>query len=298
MEERIIDDPRKIKVKRNAAGGVEDATDALAADGGQEDGEELVLDVPEEELMEGLDEDLIGLAPSQLEAELERRRKEAEEAEKERDRILAAAEDLFAKGRYEKAEPLFAQALAIDPTCTRAQNALWLCRSGNFTSTEGLLNETCAREFAEADDDTRAFVLGALGERMKTEKAALEGEAVPLRARVRAGQEKRREAFKNNRDYYRVRFFAVIGAMLFLLIAAGISSAFIARTPGYLPVVFVIAFAACAVVLLPLALYLARKLFVAQKYCLDNEKLSSTEEGEKLEEIEERIRWYNAYLGV
>lgn len=292
MEERIVDDPRKIRVKKHADGGIADVEDALAPETEEDGEEELVFDMPEE----GLDEDLVGLSPSQLEAELERRKKEAEEAERERDRILAAAEDLFQKGRYSSAEPLFAQAAEIDPTCMRALEALWRCRSENFTSTEGLLNETYAQEFADADETVRGMVSDALGARMRAEQAELEARAVPLRTRVREGQDSRREAFKNNRDYYRTRFFAFLALVLVFAAAAGISSAFIASTPGFAPVIVVIALAACAVLVLPAAIFFARKFFVAQRLCLDNEKLSSTEDGAKLEEIERRLALYRVYL--
>ena len=94
MEERIIEDEgRTIKIKRNALGGIEDATDGALPDGetpegahspeagseNAEDDVEFAVDFPEEEY----DEDMVGLTPSQLkraQEERERARREAEEA--------------------------------------------------------------------------------------------------------------------------------------------------------------------------------------------------------------------------
>ena len=95
MEERIIEDEgRTIKVKRNALGGIEDATDG-AADGetsegasspeSREDDVEFAVEFPEEEY----DEDMVGLTPSQLKKLQEERERARREAEEARDKLIA-----------------------------------------------------------------------------------------------------------------------------------------------------------------------------------------------------------------
>lgn len=293
MEERLMDDPRKIKVKRNAVGGVEDATDALAPDG-----EEVEIDVSEEIVLpEGeLDEDLIGLAPSQLEKELARRKKEAEEAAAERDRLLAAGEALLKKQKYGEAEPLFSQALVYDADCARAKEAVWICRTRGFTDTEELYRREYAEEFAEADGAVKALVRKELGERLASEKAEYEREAAPLREKVRGAQKERRSAFIANRNYYRGRLL-VFGMIFFaLVIAMSICGAQIVHVRGNTPVYLVIAFGALALLDLIPVLIFSRKFVVAQRLVRDNEKLSSTEEGARLEELEGAIEMLSLYL--
>lgn len=295
MEERIIDDPRKIKVKTNPAGGVQDAMDALAPDpeeAGSE--EEVLLEIPEGE--DALDEDLIGLAPSQLEKELERRKKEAEEAAAERDRLLEAAEAKFQNGEFEEAEPLFSQALATDPACKQAQKGVWLCRTRDLTSVEGLLARDAAEEFAEEDEELRQEVLKALGGKLKAEREKLLSEAKPLRERVRGAQDERRGALVANRNYYRLRFALFAVFLLLFGIGALVSGQFILRVVGSVPAIVTGVFGGLAALdLIPLVFF-ARKLVVAQRLCRQNEELSSTEEGGRLERLEQRIELVSSYL--
>ncbi len=286
MEERIIDDPRKIKVKRNGAGGIEDATDELAPDAGEGAEEELELTLPEEEFE---DEDLIGLAPSQLAKELERREKEAEEMRAERDRLLAEAERAAKREDYEGAEPFYAQALLYDGESEAAKRGIWICRTRNFTQTEPLFRRTVAAEFAAADGETREFVLSKIGETLRMDRDETERQAAPLRERVHGAQEKRRGAFRDNRNYYLVRFCVFAAVFVLFALAAGISATFIVRTQGIVPIVLAAAFGGIALIGLAVAFLFSRKLVVAQRLVRDNEKLSSTEEGAQLARLEERL---------
>lgn len=294
MEERLMDDPRKIKVKRNAVGGIEDATDELVPEG-----EEVELEIPEEELIlpDGeLDEDLVGLAPSQLEKELERRKKEAEEAAAERDKLLAAGEDLLKKQKYEEAEPLFAQALVYDPECKRAEEAVWLCRTQNFTQTDSLYRREYAEEFSDADPAVKRLLWEKLGEKLKEEKESFEEEAVPLREKVRGAQKERRGAFLANRNYYRWRLLVFVAIFCALVVAMSICGAQIVHVRVNTPVYLTIVFGALALLDLIPVIILSRKFVVAQRLVRDNEKLSSTDDGERLEELETALETLSLYL--
>ncbi len=291
MEERIIDDPRKIKIKRNAAGGIEDATDDLAPD------EEMEIEFPEEiEIPEELDEDLIGLAPSQLEKELARRKKEAEEAATERDKLLAAGEERLKKGKYEEAEPLFAQALVYDPACVRAKEAAWICRTKNFTETDPLYNSEYAEEFSMTDPETKKFLREKVGSRLEAEKRAFEEEAAPLREKVRGAQKERRGAFLANRNYYRWRLLVFGAIFCAFVVATSICGAQIVHVRNDLPLYLVIAFGALALLDLIPIIFFSRKYVVAQRLVSDNEKLSSTEDGARLEELETALETLSLYL--
>ncbi len=292
MEERLMDDPRKIKVKRNAVGGVEDATDELAPE------EEVEIDLSEEELIlpEELDEDLIGLAPSQLEKELERRKKEAEEAAAERDKLLSEGEELLKKQKYGDAEPLFSQALVYDPDCTRAREAIWLCRTRNFTQTDPLYEREYAEEFAEEDPAVKGILREKLGEKLKEERDAFEEEAAPLREKVRGVQRERRGAFLANRNYYRGRLLVFVAIFCAFVIAMSICGAQIVHVRVNTPVYLAIAFGALALLDLIPIIFLSRKFVVAQRLVKENETLSSTEDGARLEELETALETLALYL--
>lgn len=293
MEERLMDDPRKIKVKRNAEGGIVDATDALAPEGeeGAEE-EEIELKLPEGEL----DEDLVGLAPSQLEKELERRKKEAEEAAAERDRLLSEGEALLRQKKYEEAEPLFSQALVYDPESDWAQEAVWICRTRDFTDTEPLYDREWAEEFREAGPAAKKLLREKLGAALQAEKSELEEEATPLHEKVYRARNERRGAFVANRNYYRGRLLIFGAIFCIFVVAMSIFGSFIVHVRGNIPLILTIVFGGLALLDLIPILFFSRKFIVAQRLVSDNEKLSSTEEGERLEELETALETLSFYL--
>ena len=294
MEERLMDDPRKIKVKRNAAGGIEDATDGLAP--GED---EVEIDLPEGELIlpDGeIDEDLVGLAPSQLEKELERRKKEAEEAAAERDKLLAEGEELLKKQKYEDAEPLFSQALVYDPDCMRAKEAIWICRTRDLTDTEPLYDRKYAEEFSEEAPEIKALLRAKVGETLETERKEFEEEAAPLREKVRGAQRERRGAFLANRNYYRLRLLVFGAIFCAFVIAMSICGAAIVHVRENTPVYLTIAFGALALLDLIPIIFLSRKFVVAQRLVKENETLSSTEDGARLEKLETALETLALYL--
>lgn len=287
MEERIIDDPRKIKVKRNVAGGVEDATDALADEAERSVGEEeIALELPE---TDEYDEDLVGLTPSQLKAALEQRERAAQEAREERDKLLREGRKEREAGNFAGAEPYFVQATVYDPDCLEAKEGIWCCRTREFKDLAPLYELANAKEIADSGDGLKAFVRERAGERLRADREEYEREVAPLRETFAGAQNERREAFRKNRDYYLVRFGICFGVFLLFVLAAGVSAYFIVRTMSVLPIALVGTFGGLALIALIAALVYAHKLYVAQRLCSDNEKLSTTGEGARLSELEGRL---------
>ena len=259
MEERIIDNEREIKNKRRREG--VDAVDALA-DGGEEalPEEELVLELPEEEY----DEDLVGLTPSQLKEELERRERALREAREESEKLTLAGAEKLGEGAFEEAESFFAQALTYDPE--------------------------------NAEEEVRAFVKERAGARLEGEREAFRAEERPLREKVEESMEFRRGYFRDNRNYFLVRFGIFFGLFALCLVGAGISASFIYSTRGITPIVLIACFGGAALVMLAVAIVFARKLVVANRLCRENEKLSSTEDGARLAYLQDRLHCLDLVL--
>ena len=284
MEERIVDkdDERLIRIKRTKDG--VDAEDALAQEGEEEQSEEVVFEIPDEEF----DEDLVGLTPSQLQRELERRRK-AEEAEKtEYVKLLSAAEALAAEEKYAEAEPLYAQAACYPFADERAVTGLWTARTKNFTDFAPFYVAEYAEALSEADEKSKAFVREKAAS-LREERVRLADEERALAPSVLEKQEERRQAFAENRKYYLVRALALVGAMLLCIIACAVSANYIVRTQSIAPVVCTAVFGGVAFILFVAALVYLRKSSLAQRLCRMNEALSSTEDGAKLETLRGKI---------
>jgi len=129
-----------------------------------------------------------------------------------------------------------------------------------------------------------------------TQLSDAEREAEPLRETVAAGQASRRGAFAENRKYYLVRT-AVAAAVVFLMIVGiAVSAYFIVRTTTNIPLILTGVFGGLTFVSLVVALMVGRKLLVANRLCRENEKMGSTEDGERLEDLERTIESLKLYL--
>ena len=294
MEERIIDKDELRGVKKKRTGGEEDVVDIN--DDAQDEADEASPDYAIE--FEGeYDEDLVGLTPTQLKEELERREKLREEAHAEALRYRAEGEAAVQREAYDEATGCFEQSLSIEYD-EEVEALYWWARTRGMTSSDVLFERETAREFAEAGEPSKKLVLYAFGEELHNARAVLLEEAEPLREQVRAGQEARRAPFIANRNYYRLRF--AICAVLTVLFAVGIgvSASFLLRTQSSLPTILMIVFGALTLVAVCFFLYFSRKLIVASRLCRENEKLASTEEGERLEQLEDALACLDDVLGT
>ena len=300
MEERIIEDEgRTIKVKRNALGGIEDATDGAlpeggtaegasspeAGPGGTEEDVEFAVDFPEEEY----DEDMVGLTPSQLkraQEERERARREAEEAEEARDKLIAEGKKALSSLDYAAAEKFFSQALAYDEESAEALLGVWESRTQGFTDDSPFFIEENAEKFAGMPEEVRAPILERVGSRLQDARQGILEEMRPLKAAVEEAREARRGALDANKRYYLVRTAAFgIAAVLFLALM-GVFSAFLLRTSGSWPAVCMAVFGGLALLCLIFLVVFLRGLVFALRLSHDNEKNEGTEDGRRLALLE------------
>ncbi len=299
MEERLIDkdESRKIKIKHTAEG--EDVVDALAPDGEEEAVEEeetdYIVELPEED--EEYDEDLVGLTPSQLQARMEAKRRAEERARAEYEKLMAEANALLEKKDLAAAEPLFAQAALYECDDGSAKRSLWLCRTKGYTDIEIFSDSDAAHEFYWAEEEVRAEVLEKLEGRIRERREALREEERPLRTSYEAEQAVRAEAFGANRRYYLLRTLIVLAAVIALAIGAAVSATYILKRGDNLPLILTIVFAALAVVVLVVFLIYLLKTVNAARMCRANQKLSSTDAGMRLAELEESIAALTLVLG-
>ncbi len=293
MEERMLDDEelRKIKLKRTADGG----TDAVEDDGSED--VEVDLSASPENLFGEYGDDLVGLTPSQLEEELARRKREREEARAQSEALTKEGEEKLASGDYGEAEPLFRQAIACDGENLAARRGYWTAVTGNFSSAEGLYAREEDGEFSGEEEETREFVLQKMRSVFEADRAECVKEAEAIAPAVEAAQAERREAFRANRKYYAVRAGALFAVSLALAIGCAVAASFIFRTPDLVPVIVTAVFGGAAFLMLAVFAVYAGKLIVALRYCNMNEKLSSTEDGARLEALREKEELISRALG-
>ena len=284
MEERIIDKDELRGVKKRRTDGEEDVVDINTSDAEQPEEEpEYTVEFDGE-----YDEDLVGLTPTQLKEELERRERLREEAHAEAVKYAASGEAAFAAGKFKEAARDFRDALGYEDT-PETEERLYAAVTENYIDAEGLLQADNAHSFAAADEGVRARVLDVFGAQLRAERAAAEEQAAPLRESVSSAQEERRAPFAANRKYYLVRFLAVLAALIVCAVGILVSASFLLRTQSPVPTILTIVFGVLTFVMFVLTVIYARKLLVAVRLCRDNERLSSTEEGSRLEALETRL---------
>ena len=297
MEERIIEDEgRTIKVKRNALGGIEDATDGAlpeggtaegasspdAGPGGTEEDVEFAVDFPEEEY----DEDMVGLTPSQLKRAQEERERARREAEEARDKLIAEGKKALSSLDYAAAEKSFSQALTYDEESVEALLGVWESRTQGFTDDSPFFIEENAEKFARMPKEVRSFILERVGSRLQDARQGILEEMRPLKAAVEEAREARRGALDANKRYYLVRTAAFgIAAVLFLALM-GVFSAFLLRTSGSWPAVCMAVFGGLALLCLIFLVVFLRGLVFALRLSHDNEKNEGTEDGRRLALLE------------
>ena len=297
MEERIIEDEgRTIKVRRNALGGIEDATDGAlpeggaaegasspdAGPGGTEEDVEFAVDFPEEEY----DEDMVGLTPSQLKRAQEERERARREAEEARDKLIAEGKKALSSLDYAAAEKSFSQALTYDEESVEALLGVWESRTQGFTDDSPFFIEENAEKFAGMPEEVRSSILERVGSRLQDARQGILEEMRPLKAAVEEAREARRGALDANKRYYLVRTAAFGIAAVLLLALVAIFSAFLLRTRGSWPVVGMAVSGGLALVCLIFLVVFLRGLVFALRLSADNERNEGTEDGRRLALLE------------
>ena len=300
MEERIIDDEygRGVRLRKTKDGYV-DVTDELS-ESEYEEGEEIAFEFPTLSggVAEDDDEELVDLSPE--EAERVRKEKAERRAQRREEylRTCAEGEALLASGSYRSAELKYEKALHMDGLATEACIGYWRAKTENFANPDAL-----ADEYVEEGIESLEFDLGyeATDILRKEHRAAFErrlqeltDEEAPLMETVRATQARRREILSARRWK---SLWIFLGAALPFLAAVIVTLVLGLKnftTPDDRYILPTIIAGGVAVLLFIGFIVTANKLINACRMYNLNEKLSSTEEGERVLEIRQYKALYEA----
>ncbi len=287
-EERIIDEEygRGVKLRKTKDGYV-DVTDELAEEETEEGAEEVSFEFPVME--EEDDEDLVGLSTEEA---LALKKQKAEAAERRRAEYEQAVEDgnaLLEAADFEAAEKKFEAALQLDEIATEASVGYWRAKTENFQKPEVLVDE-----YLEEGMECMRYDLGfeaveiikkAHRKVFESKFKELEKEEPPLAEEVEGKQMARRAVLKERLKKSAITFAAAVVPMLVFIILTVVFGCKIptVRDNRYIPVTIV--FGALSLVAFIVFIFFANKLLNVGRIYRRNERLSSTEDGERLQEI-------------
>ena len=299
MEERIIDEEygRGVRFKKTAFGYV-DVTDELAADQGDEEPvDEVAFEFP---VLEEDDEDLATLTPEEAAALRQKKKEDAEKRKASYEQACQEGEALLDSGEFAKAEAKFEQALQLDGLATHASIGYWRAKTENFTKPDVLIEEYAndGMESMEYDLGVEALdtIRVAYQDEFKARLAALREEEKPLAEKVEGKQIRRRKILSA-----RLRNSIILFAAFFLPTLAGIilTAVFGAKIPTTRENTYVLPtiISGCvSFVLFILSVAFTNKLLNAIRIYAKNERLSSTEEGNRLEIVRAYASLYEELL--
>lgn len=304
MEERMIDDEygRGVRMKKTKDGFV-DVTDELAKEGEvpetSDGGEEIEFQFP---VMDGEedDEDLVGLTPEEA-AELKKRKAEATAARKaEYERLCAEGETLLSENNFGEAEKVYENALGLDGQATVASVGYWRAKTADFTQPDELIGE-----YVEAGIESLEYDLGyEAAEIVKREYREvfekrvkeLTDEEEPLAKEVEEKQTARREILSARRKTRGLVFGLVAIPTLVCLIAAIVLGLKNFTTPDAEYIMPTVVLGCVFAVLFIVFLVVANQFINACRIYRTNERLSSTDEGERLLAVRAYKELYEALL--
>ena len=307
MEERIIDDEygRGIRLKKTKDGYV-DVTDELAPNAEDEATQmeiedEIAFEFPMLDTDED-DEDLVGLSPE----EAARVRREKEEAAAQRkaeyEQACKEGEELLATGSFKAAELKYEKALKLDDEATDASVGYWRAKTADFTEPDILIEE-----YADAGIESLEYDLGVdavdkikaqYAEVFKRRVRELEAEETPLALEVETKQQSRREIILTRMKKALACFvaFAVpTVALLVLTIVFGLKNFSTSKDTFVLPTII---FGALFFVSFIAFILASNKLINVCRLRASNERISATEEGERLLKIRDYKDLYSCLLSA
>ncbi|MBR2374962.1 MAG: hypothetical protein IKA88_01605 [Clostridia bacterium] len=306
MEERIIDDEygRGIRLKKTKDGYV-DATDELAepeteeSEAAETATDEIAFEFPVLETDED-DEDLVGLSPE--EALALRQKKEAELAQRKADyeQLCKEGEELLQSGSFHASELKYEKALSLDEEATEASVGYWRAKTADFTQPDVLIDE-----YVEAGIESLEFDLGyEAAEIVKRDYRAvfekrakeLEAEEAPLAEEVEGKIQLRRGYLRARLKKAAIAFAVATVPMLVALILTVFFGLKNFTTPDSDYIVPTIALAGVTVVLFIVFAVFTNKFVNACRMYRANEKVASTEDGERLLYIRDKKELYQALL--
>ena len=300
MEERIIDDEygRGIRLKKTKDGYV-DATDEQLEDEEVDEVEEMQFAFP---MLDGEedDEDLATLSPEEA-LKLRQEKMEREKARKaEYERLCAEGFALLETESFRSAELKFEKALHLDEKATDASVGYWRAKTENFKKPDVLVDE-----YAEASIESLEYDLGIEAvDRIKTEYQAvfkqryqeLCDEETPLAEGLEKKQAHRRRILKERLKSSIIVFLCVTVPMIVLGILTAVIGMknFAVRENTYiLPTIIL---GVCTFAFFLAFIITANKWINVLRMLGANERLDSTEDGQRLLEIRDYKQIYVCLL--
>ena len=300
-EERIIDEEygRGVKLRKTKDGYV-DVTDELATEAIEEGAEEVSFEFP---VMEDEDdEDLVGLSTEEALALKKQKAEAAERRRAEYEQAVADGNALLEEGDFAAAEKKFEEALQLDEIATDASVGYWRAKTENFQKPEVLVDEYLEEGMASMQYDLGYEAVEIIKREHRDVFDAklneLTEEEKPLAQSVEGKQAARREILKARLKKSGIRFIAAAVPMLvcvILTIVFGLKIPTV-RDNRYIPVTIVLG--GVSIVAFIVFTLFANKFLNDGRIYRRNEKLSSTEEGERLQEIRAYKGLYSELLRV
>ena len=305
MEERIIDDEygRGVKLKKTKDGFV-DVTDAEVDGEVQtteeaEEMEEALFEFPAFDGDED-DEELATLTPEEAMALKKRREEDAAARLEEYKKYCREGEEHLATGSYHAAELQFEKALWLDDEPTQASVGYWRAKTADFTNPDALAEEYVNADFENLEADVGYKAVDILREQYQTAFATrmqeLEAEEQPLVENVESKQIARRAVLKDRLKKTALHT-AIAGlplvACLVLAIVFAIKIPTVKDDRFILPTIIC---GAASFLFFIVFLIVSNKMFNVLRIRRANERISSTEEGQRLVEIRALKAIYKGFL--
>ena len=301
-EERIIDEEygRGVKLRKTKDGYV-DVTDGLLEEEELEEGaEEVSFEFP---VMEDEDdEDLVGLSTEEALALKKQKAEAAERRRAEYEQAVAEGNALLEGADFVQAEKKFEEALQLDELATDASVGYWRAKTENFQKPEILVDEYLEEGIASMQYDLGVEALEIIKKEHRDVFAnrfnQLAEEEKPLAEIVESKQAARREILKERLKKSGIKFIAAAVPMLvcvILTIVFGLKIPTV-KDNRYVPVTIIMG--AVSVLAFIVFTLFANKFLNDGRIYRRNEKLSSTEEGERLQEIREYKALYGELLCI
>ena len=298
-EERIIDEEygRGVKLRKTKDGYV-DVTDELVDEEMEEGAEEVSFEFPV--MDEEDDEDLVGLSTEEALALKKKKAEAAERRRQEYEQAVADANALLSAGDFAAAEKKFEEALQLDELATDASVGYWRAKTENFQKPEVLVDEYLDEGMASMQYDLgyEAVEIIKKEHRDVFEKKyqELEEEELPLAKEFEGKQAARREVLKTRLNKSTVKLLAAAIPTLVCVILAIVFGLKIptVRDNRYIPVTIILG--GVSLVAFFVFTAFANKFINSLRIYRRNEKLSSTEEGERLQEIRIHKNLYSQLL--
>ena len=300
-EERIIDDEygRGVKLRKTKDGYV-DVTDGLVEGEVDEGEEEIAFEFP---VMEDEDdEDLIGLSTEEALALKQQKIEAAKRRREEYEQAVAEGNALLESADFVVAEKKFEEALQLDELATEASVGYWEAKTENFQKPEILVDE-----YVKEGMESMRYDLGYEAVEILKKKyhdtfegqwEKLSKEEEPLAKLVEGKQAARRKVLKARLKKSTIAFVAAAIPTLVCMILTLVFGLKIPTVSDnrYIPVTIV--FGGVSLIAFFVLTAFANKFINSVRIYRRNEKLSSTEDGERLQEIRAYKALYTELLTV